>query len=86
MTTRMSELDKLRELERDALGACKNRGHSMEKCWTDFRTRQIVSKFACRHCGMEVWCDTHPAPNGIDIGGPAVALNCTGKLDSGNAT
>lgn len=30
----------------------------------------------CRNCGMTVTVNTRPAPNQIDIGGEAVALNC----------
>jgi hypothetical protein len=30
----------------------------------------------CR-CGAYVQVDTNPPPNGIDIGGSAVAVNCT---------
>lgn len=33
----------------------------------------------CRRCGMGVQILTHPAPNEIDIGGEAVALNCPGQ-------
>lgn len=33
----------------------------------------------CKGCGSYVQVDTDPAPNGIDIGGTAVALNCKGK-------
>jgi len=30
----------------------------------------------CVHCGAFVQCLTRPMPNQIDIGGPAVAINC----------
>ena len=30
----------------------------------------------CKDCGMCVYLDEDPTPNGIDIGGKAVALNC----------
>ena len=60
-------------LEREALEACNFRGHDM----TEFREIQdYVSRSTCVRCEMEVTCDVHPAPNGIDIGGEAVALNC----------
>ena len=32
----------------------------------------------CQHCNRWVHVNTHPLPNEIDIGGDAVALNCTG--------
>jgi hypothetical protein len=28
------------------------------------------------NCGKWIQVESNPAPNGIDIGGPAVALNC----------
>jgi len=31
----------------------------------------------CKACGMCVQVNTHPSPNQIDIGGEAVALDCT---------
>jgi hypothetical protein len=35
----------------------------------------------CKTCGMGVYVDGHPAPNGIDIHGEAVALNCGGIME-----
>lgn len=32
----------------------------------------------CKVCGAYVGIDSDPWPNGIDIGGPAVAINCEG--------
>lgn len=33
-------------------------------------------EFICQTCGAYVQVDSNPPPNGIDIGGNAVALNC----------
>ena len=72
---------KLETLKRRAQQSTKARGHAM--AWrapfgnvTTLRFAQVAT---CRHCGAEVMINTHPAPNDIDIGGPAVALNCTGR-------
>jgi hypothetical protein len=69
----------MRSLKEDALRACKNRSHHMEKFKTlafDDRgnPKNCVSK--CKDCGMEVQVLTNPAPNEIRIGGEAVSLNC----------
>ena len=37
-----------------------------------------VQTGTCRKCDMTVHLYTHPAPNGVEIGGEAVALNCKG--------
>jgi hypothetical protein len=65
-------------LEREALEAAKWRGHSMgpwrirDFCWgTAFSV--------CRVCGAEVQVDPNPAPNGSDISGDAVSVNCPQK-------
>ena len=34
----------------------------------------------CKHCKMYVQVDSYPEPNGIDIGGNAVAINCGGTV------
>jgi len=68
-------MKKLERLRREALESCKFRGHKMalfihkyQHCW--------FSK--CQCCGKEVTVVDNPQPNGIEIGGEAVALNCTG--------
>lgn len=37
---------------------------------------RVVQFGVCRNCKMEVMLDTKPPPNGIEISGEAVALNC----------
>lgn len=69
----MTRFDKLK---REARQAATYRGHRL----SPFRTLKAagvrkVGRAACP-CGMDVQVETHPAPNSIDIGGEAVALNC----------
>jgi len=48
----------------------------------DFRGHRLFwqgNTGTCEHCGAWAQIDTNPAPNGIDIGGPAVAVNCQNK-------
>ena len=65
---------KIDRLKREARDACEFRGHDMGKFFGDGTKYVIQSK--CRRCGMQAWVDTNPPPNGIDIAGEAVALNC----------
>jgi len=65
----MTRFDRLR---REALASCKIRGHKMRSL-----ARGIdFAIWTCSVCGAGVQVLTHPQPNEIDIGGPAVALNC----------
>lgn len=69
----------MKTLKASALRACKLRGHDMKKFKTlqwDENTNPKNCISECKVCGMEVQCLTRPAPNGIDIGGEAVALGC----------
>ena len=61
-------------LEREALEAAQWRGHSM----SGWRIRDFwgTAFSVCLVCGAEVQVDPNPAPNGIDISGDAVAVNC----------
>lgn len=67
-------------LRRDARKACSFRGHKMGNFKRlgrpDSNPRFIRAEAKCKVCGKEVYVDIHPAPNGIDIAGPAVALCC----------
>ena len=62
----------LSELKQSAIEATTFRGHRMAP-WSDFLA---CSRCACKVCGMEVTVTPNPAPNDIDLGGPAVALTC----------
>ena len=65
---------KIWRLKQEALGACRWRRHSMGR-WSD-STKGKTSLCTCKKCGKWVQVDVSPPPNGIDIGGPAVALGC----------
>jgi hypothetical protein len=65
----------LERLRKSALESCKFREHKM----TRFASLHNWAKVAdCKVCGMSVYVNSKPAPNGIDISGEAVALTCTG--------
>ena len=66
-------MDKLQKLINEARKSCKFRGHLMAPFSHTYRT---CSHSMCKACGMSVWVITEPAPNEIDVGGPAVALHC----------
>jgi hypothetical protein len=65
-------------LKREALASCKARDHVMTKFELD---SQIGSRMwatsRCKFCDMRVSINTHPMPNEIEIGGEAVALDCS---------
>jgi hypothetical protein len=61
-------------LKREAREACEWRGHTMSRYRLSDFWRKPYAK--CKVCGASVHVDDRPPPNGIDIAGPAVALNC----------
>ena len=69
------------DLEASARQSAAWRGHDL----TGFTYKltpgrsQAWAKCGRLFCGMGVWIDTNPPPNGIDICGEAVALNCKGE-------
>ena len=66
----------MRVIERlriEALEACKFRGHKMRPF---DRTYRHWWSSDCRVCKASVNLNDEPAPNGIDIAGPAVAMHC----------
>jgi hypothetical protein len=69
-------------LKVEARIACEARGHDMKYFDTLARPNPLmgiqgtVARTHCRKCGREVQVETHPAPNSIDIGGEALAINC----------
>ena len=74
----------LNKLKKEARESCEWREHKMGNFKLIPTTRYGVSckekaEATCKACGMSVWVDTKPLPNGIDICGEAVALNCTKK-------
>lgn len=67
----MTNLDTLKQSARQSATL---RGHRL----MPFVTLSIgqVARSRCIDCGLYVQVETHPAADGIDIGGPAVATNC----------
>lgn len=61
------------DLMHEATVACELRGHKLDK-WDVFEN-EAMNK--CILCGKDVQVIVNPRPNEIDIGGEAVALNCT---------
>jgi hypothetical protein len=70
------ERNKLRLLERKAIKAAKLRGHNMSRPEPRGKKGMMRSYSYCRTCAMTMMMDEHPQPNGISIGGEALALNC----------
>lgn len=69
-------MSRARRLKEQAKESCLFRGHQM----THFRqTMPGVFLAKCRQCDKWVQVELNPAPNSIDIGGPAVALGCLDK-------
>jgi hypothetical protein len=68
-------MKKIDRLKREASDAATWRGHKMGR-FTHF-THTAISE--CSICGASVEVDTRPPANGIDIGGPAVAIGCGGN-------
>jgi 3-deoxy-D-manno-octulosonic-acid transferase len=67
-----------RRLKIEALASCRLREHSMGrfKQHNFFLNRHYAH---CQKCNMQVEINRQPMPNQINIGGEAVALNCTEK-------
>jgi hypothetical protein len=63
----------MNHLKRQALLACKARGHIMYS-WHHYNWENAVSR--CVNCGKEVQILGNPKPNEINIAGEAVAINC----------
>lgn len=68
-------------LKKEALESCRFRGHNMGHFNQGKSGRgrgRITALSYCKtpSCGGWVCVDTFPPPDGIDIGGSAVALHC----------
>jgi hypothetical protein len=67
-------------LEYEALRSANERGHKIGKITNNYVKKHgkqaDTSIGKCVACGMEFVVTTNPAPNDIEIGGEAVALNC----------
>jgi hypothetical protein len=66
-------------LQLEALEACKFRGHTMGPFLSHKPYPDVIAWSRCKVCDMQVVVNVKPAPNGIDIGGEAVALTCEPK-------
>lgn len=69
------------DLKNEAIEAAQWRGHDL--IW-DSNSKTDHSEIGdCINAGCDayVMIDTKPAANGIDIGGPAVALNCPARRE-----
>jgi hypothetical protein len=66
-------------LRREAASAAAWRGHLMQwQIWTyPGRTPYQHGIGVCQQCGREVSITERPALNEIEMGGPAIATNCT---------
>ncbi len=64
----------LRKLKASALASTIWRGHHMGRFTQSSHSTEY--RAFCTKCGLGVWVNTHPAPNGIDISGEAVAMGC----------
>ena len=60
-------------LKVEAKEAATWRGHTMSRF---SKLGKTSAESTCTVCGAGVSVDIHPAPNGIDIGGPAIAVGC----------
>lgn len=65
----------LSTLKREAARAARFRGHVLRWARTYHGSRGSVAVGACR-CGAEAIAETCPWPNGVDVGGTAVAIEC----------
>lgn len=66
-------MKKIDRLKTEAKSSATWRGHNLTRFETLGNT---TANAVCKKCGMETFVDAKPAPNGIDISGQAVALNC----------
>jgi len=69
-------MTKMECLQAKALKATDFRGHDMGD-FVNHPWRSDVSYAHCKKCDKQVVVDCSPPPNGIDIGGEAVALSCS---------
>ena len=64
---------KIERLRIEALATCKFRGHKMEPFSRKYRHWWNAD---CKICGRRVYISDEHRPNGNDIDGEAVALDC----------
>ena len=70
----------LAQLKKEGHRSAKMRGHTLGRWKPTSTNRQDRAAYAtCLRCERVVYVSTHPPPNGIDLGGDAVAMNCRDK-------
>lgn len=67
-------MTKLNKLKKEAREAAEFRGHRLQRFRHDSKTNAYA--YCATGCGMGVFVSTNPPPNGIDISGRAVAVQC----------
>lgn len=70
---------KLCALAQTAYDAAYARGHNIPRYTFEYDRKNWTAYAKCPTCGKGVHVELFPAPNGIDISGEAVALNCNPK-------
>jgi len=73
-------MTKEKRLKKEAMESAKWRGHKFVGPWlvNDYISHKNYIR-VCSTCEAQVYINTKPAPNEIDIGGSAVAINCHGR-------
>lgn len=66
----------LGELRTEATDTALHRRHALVWASPWHGETKSIQRGTCAHCGMDVDINTRPEPNGVDIGGTAIALNC----------
>ena len=72
----MATETRIRRLISEGRDIARRRGHDMKPGEINRSDRKATYLTQCRRCGVYLHCDTRPMPNGIDIGGSAVAIDC----------
>lgn len=82
----MTTYKKFRKLKDEARKSAEQRGHKMADFDAAIKTARAdksvryAASAVCTRCSAHVMVDTHPEPNGIEIGGKAIAAGCrTGR-------
>jgi hypothetical protein len=64
-------------LRREARATMVWRGHAPKRISNySMRPNRLTGIINCQRCDAWVMIDTNPPANGIDIGGPGVAITC----------
>jgi hypothetical protein len=69
-------MTKVERLKREAKDGARWRGHTMNRFIAYVTGDGRVYVSTCKRCMRSVSVNPAPPPNGIDVGGEAVALNC----------